>query len=106
MADKTISPRTQEMLTQIRRIQNKGKIDNIEQQRRQWERRVVGHSMNLMKAHENMNPIRLDFTGVNPEENILMAENVFRENAEDNILKQKRFNIMQTREAGNNLKFF
>jgi hypothetical protein len=59
-----------------------------------------------MKAHENMNPINMDFTGVNPEENILMAPSIFKENPENNILRTKKFNIMQTREAGNNLKFF
>ena len=105
-AQNTVSPNTQRLLNDIRRIQNKGKSDNIAQQRRHWERRLVGANTNLMKAHENMINVRMDMTGVNPEENILMAPSVFKESPENNILRTNRFNIMQTREAGNNLKFF
>jgi len=104
-ANNTVSPNTQRLLTQIRRIQNKGKSDNIAQQRRHWERRLVGANTNLMKAHENMINVHMDFTGI-PEDNILMAPNVFKENPDNNILRTNRFNLMQTREAGNNLKFF
>ena len=105
-AEQTISPRTQQMLDTIRRIQNKGKADNIEQQRRIRERNMVGRSMNLMKAHENMINTDMDFTGVS-DENILMAPNTFRENPENNILRNNRgaFSILNTREAGNNLFF-
>ncbi len=108
-ADNTVSPNTQRMLTEIRRIQNKGQRDNIEQQRRIRERNIVGRSMNMMKAHENMTKTDMDFTRL-PDGDlpILAAPNVFREREDgsDNILRQKRFSIMQTREAGNNLNFF
>jgi len=106
-AETTISPNTQRMLDTIRRIQNKGKTDNIEQQRRIRERNMVGRSMNLMKAHENMINTDMDMTGVN-EENILMAPNVFREIQGNHILQNNRgaFSLLNTREAGNNLKFF
>ena len=40
------------------------------------------------------------------ENNILQAESVFKENPENNILRSRRLNLMQTKEAGNNLKFF
>jgi len=104
LAKTTVSPRTQQILVNIRRIQNKGRVDNIEQQRRQHERKLVGQQMNLMKAHENMIQTKMDFTGVNSE-NVLMAPSVFKENAEDNILRSNRPNILQTREAGNTLGF-
>lgn len=104
-AESTISPNTQRMLDHIRRIQLKGQRDNIDQQRRHRERIMVGRSMNMFRAHENMTPTQLDFTGVE-QENILMAPSVFRENPENNILRTNRFNIMQTKEAGHNLKFF
>lgn len=104
LAKTTVSPRTQQILIALRRTQNKAKIDNIEQQRRHHERNMVGRSMNLMKAHENLVPVKLDFTGVNPEENILMAKNVFRENPENNILRSRARNLLDMQE--NNLRFF
>jgi hypothetical protein len=106
-AEKTISPNTQRILDTIRRIQNKGKSDNIEQQRRNRERLIVGRSMNPMKAHENMIDARMDFTGI-PQDNILLAPSVFQENPENNILRNNRggFSILNTRDSGNNLKFF
>jgi len=104
-SDKTLSPSTQKILSQIRRIQNKGKSDNVRQQRILTERKLVERSMNLMNAHKNMQKIELDFTGVNPEENILMAPSVFKENPQNNIMTQRRLNVLQTREGGNQLKF-
>jgi len=105
-SETTISPRTQRMLDTIRRIQNKGKSDNIEQQRRIRERDMVGRSMNLMKAHENMINVDMDMTGVS-NENILMAPNVFTEDGSNNILRNTRGNlsILNTRDAGNDLHF-
>lgn len=105
-AEQTISPNTQRILDTVRRIQNKGKSDNIEQQRRIRERNMVMRSMNLMKAHENMIDTSMDFTGAKPEENILFAPNVFREDMNNNILRSNRPSILSSRETGNNLKFF
>jgi len=105
-ADKSLSPSAREILTRLRRTQNLGKVANIRQQRIQKERRMISEKGNLFKAHTNMIPVRLDFTGVDPSTNILMAPSVFKENPEDNILRPKRLNILQSREAGNNLKFF
>ncbi len=103
-AKKILSPSAQRILTRLRRVQNKGKSDNIRQQRIQEERRIISQKGNLMRAHENMIDVRVDFTGVK-EDNILMAKSVFKENPEDNILRTKRFNILQTREAGNSIGF-
>lgn len=105
LARTTVTPSTQQILVALRRTQNKAKIDNIEEQRRHHERNLVGRSMNLMEAHKNLVPVRIDFTGVS-EDNILSSPSLFKENPEDNILRTKRLNLMQTREAGNNLRFF
>lgn len=104
-AKRTLSPSAQRILTRLRRVQNKGKMDNIRQQRIQEERRMISHKSNLFDAHKNMVDVRMDFTGVTGE-NILNAPSIFRDNPEENILRTKRFNIMQTREAGNSLDFF
>lgn len=107
-AETTISPNTQRLLDRIRRVQNKGKSDNVEMQRRLRERNMVGRSMNLMKSHENLIDVRMDFTGVNPSENILMAPSVFKEDPQNNILRNNRgsLGILNTRDGGNDLKFF
>jgi len=100
-----VTPNTQRILDNIRRIQLKGQRDEITMQRRLRERQLVRKSMSMFKAHENMNKIRLDPTGVS-EDNILKAPNIFAEK-EDNphILKPRRFNLLQTKEAGNSLWF-
>lgn len=105
MADKSLSPSAREILIRLRRTQNLGKLANIRQQRIQKERRMISEKGNLMKAHENMIPVRIDFSGVG-QDNILMAPSIFKENPEDNILRPKRLNILQSREAGTNLRFF
>lgn len=87
------------------RIQNKGRNDIARMNRINRERKALSSMMNLMKAHENMTNVNMDFTGV-PEDNILLAPNTFKENPDDFILKQKRLTLMQTREGGNNLNFF
>lgn len=102
-AEQTVSPRTQRVLDTIRRIQNKGKTDNIEQQRRHRERQMVSDSTNLLKAHENMIDNKMDFTGT--EDNILSAPNIWKENQDNNIMSKRR-NILDTQSFGNNLKFF
>jgi len=104
-ANNTVSPNTQRLLNDIRRIQNKGKSDNIAQKRRNWERRLVGASTNLMHAHQNMINVDMNFTGVDMNENILGAPSVFRENNSENILRQNRPSILNTRDSGNDLHF-
>jgi hypothetical protein len=103
-ADKTLSPSAERILLRLRRVQNKGKADNIRQQRIQAERRMISEKGNLMKAHENMIDVKMDFTGVS-RDNILMAPNTFKENPENNILRQKRPSLLNTKEMGNNLRF-
>lgn len=104
-AEKTIHPNTQRMLENVRKVQLMGKTANIEQQRRNRERNMLAKQMNLMKAHENMTDVKMDFTGVY-EDNILFAPSVFKENPENNILKPRGTSILNTREGGNDLSFW
>jgi len=103
-AETTISPNTQRILDNVRRIQNKGKTDNIEMQRRVRERNMVGRSMNLMRAHENMVDTSMDFTGVG-EDNILKAPSIFKEQPENFILRKRGASILDTKSTGNSLWF-
>ncbi len=88
VAKKHLSPSAERILTRLRRTQNMGKAANIKQQRIQEERRIISQKGNLMKAHENMVDVRLDFSGVS-QSNILMADNTFREDPENNILRKR-----------------
>jgi len=99
-----LSFKTRQELERILQIQNLSKTADMKQQRILRERNILGKSMNLMKAHYNLNKTRLDFSGVT-KDNILSAENIFRDDPEHHILKPKRLNILQTKEAGNDLKF-
>lgn len=104
-ADKTISPNTQNILRRLRRTQLKSKTDDVIMQRRLKERKMVASAGNLLETPFVFKEYQMDITGVH-QDNILLAPSVFRENPEDNILRQNRLNVMQTREAGNNLRFF
>lgn len=101
-----LSPNTKLILENLRNIQTKGFRDDERMMRLIHERRAVAQAGNLLKAHENMKKVSLDFTGVNPEENILFAPNTFKENPEDMILRPKSSNILSTKRDGNNLNFF
>ncbi len=104
-ADKTIHPNTQKILRRLRHIQLKSERDDVEMQRRNKEKRMVASAGNILETPFVFNKHQLDTTGIG-QDNILLAPSVFRENPEDNILRSNKLNIMQTREAGNNLKFF
>lgn len=106
LAQNTVSPNTQRIIDRQRRVQLKGKRDDINQQRIQQERRLVANKGNLLRAHENLHKVEMDFTGVDPSTNILMAPNTFKEIPENKVLRNTgKPNILQTREAGNSLFF-
>jgi len=90
----------------VKRRQQLSRINEEIRRRVNEKKRQLGRTMNLMKAHENMNPVKMDFTGVG-ENNILKAQNVFSTENEqaNNIFKKKRINILQTKEAGNDLRW-
>ena len=105
-ADKTISPNTQKILRRLRYTQLKSERDDVDMQRRLKEKKMVAQAGNIMETPFIFNKHQIDLTGVE-EENILNAPNYFKEREDNpNILKTKKLNIMQTMEAGNNLKFF
>ena len=104
-ADKTIHPNTQRILRKLRHTQLKSERDDVEMQRRNKEKRMVAAAGSILKTPFVFNKHQLDTTGIS-QDNILLAPSVFRENPEDNILRTNKLNIMQTAEAGNNLKFF
>ena len=103
MAQRTISPRTQEILLRLRKTQLKGPRDDLEMQRRLEERRMVADAGNLMKTPFIFKTHQLDVTRV-PEDNILKAPNTFKEDPENFILKKRARNILDTGED-NTLKF-
>tara|TARA_B100001971_G_scaffold212899_1_gene244334 strand:- start:489 stop:1286 length:798 start_codon:yes stop_codon:yes gene_type:complete len=105
MAQTQVSPNTQKILHRLRRTQLKSQSDDVEMQRRLNERRIVDNAGDIMKTPFIFNQHQLDITGV-PEKNILMAKNVFKERVENpNLLRTDKLNILQTGEAGNNLRF-
>ena len=100
-----LSPSVRFELERVRNIQNKGRRDDDRMQRQVRERHILQKTMDLTKSHYNLRPVRMDFTGVS-ENNILKADNVFREDPENNILRNKgRANILDTKSEGNNLFF-
>jgi len=103
--NQTQSPSFKELRDNLLRVQNLGKIAEMKRRRILAEREGISSMANMFKAHENLNKIRLDATGVKAD-NILLAENVFKESLNNpNILKSNRPNILQTRETGNSLFF-
>ena len=101
------SPSLRHQLQQLKAIQNRAKMQDMAKQRQLREARILSDSMNLMKAHKNMNKVDLDFTGVNPDENILMSKNIFKQDKLNNpsIFRKRGFSILDTKGAGNDLMF-
>ena len=101
-----LSPGTQAILQRVLRIQTKSNRDNERMQRILRERRIIRDATDIMKTPNmfKQDSRNLDPTGIR-EDNILMAPNTFKEDPENFILRQKRLNLLQTAEAGNNLKF-
>lgn len=98
----SISPRTQQILLQLRKTQLKSKRDDLENQRRIMERKLVGEAGNLLSTPFIFKDHDLDMTGVDGD-NILKSPPVFKENPENNILRSRGRNILDLRE--NQLRF-
>ena len=100
-----VTPRTQAILDDVRRVQLKGKRDDVNMQRRLRERKMVSNATNIMATPFIFKDNSLDVTNVD-DNNILMAENVFKERPDNQrILSQRSVSILQTKEAGNDLHF-
>lgn len=106
LAQRTVSPNTQRLLDNLRRTQLKAKSDDVEMQRRIRERKMVSHAGSLLNTPFIFKDHNLNMTGVDGD-NILKAPNIFKDTSmgEDNILRQKRLSILQTRAGGNDLGF-
>lgn len=97
-----LSENTQRILNEVMRVQNLGHNAIQRQARIHRERQILSNAMNLMKAHENMTPMPIDFAGVQ-QDNILLAKNIWREQPQNFILKPKKINILS---GENRLRFF
>lgn len=100
-----LSPQTRLILERLMRIQNKGARDEAEMQRRIRERRIVGDASNLLKTPFIFGKDSAKFDVLEMEGNILQAPNVFKEIEENKILRPRGTTILNTKEAGNDLKF-
>lgn len=101
-----LSENTARLLADLRKTQNLSRTRDAEQQRRNRERRIVADAMDLMKTPFIFAHSRMDFTGV-PEDNILNAKNVFKEDKKNNpnILTPRRYSVLDTGKTGFRLKF-
>ena len=109
VAESVVSPHTQAMLEEIKRIQGKSKADDANMQRILRERKMVNQQMNLMNTPNifKSDPNRLNEWLERPETNPLRAQNIFAERPDTpHITQTHRLNLLQTREAGNSLNFF
>lgn len=101
-----ISPNTQMMLDRIRWIQTKGARDNARMQRIVRERRLINQMTDLLRTPSIFGAGSSTINIFDDTNNILKAENLFKENPDNNILRRRRPSILQTRDTGNDLKFF
>lgn len=109
LKNQQLSENTKRMLDRVREIQTRGQRQDDKMQRVLRERRILQDATDLMKTPSLFDSKnrrgKLDFSGVS-EDNILFAPNIFREREDvRNMLRSNRFNILQTKESGNNLKF-
>ena len=86
IAEANVSPNTQMMLEEIKRIQGKGKADDDNMQRILRERKMVNNQMNLMKTPNIFKAIPGQMEGwlERPETNPLRAPNIFAEDRNRN----------------------
>lgn len=106
LAQTTVTPNTQRMIDHIRRVQLKSERDDVEQQRRIRERRMVADAGNLLKTPNIFASDRGRLDILQVEGNILTAPSVFKEMPENRIMRTNRPSVLQAREAGNQLDFF
>lgn len=99
-----LSSNTKLLLENLQRIQTKADRDAEKMSRVVRERRLIQHATDLLKTPNVFAEKRglLDFTGVHSD-NILKAENSFKEQPESFILRKRARNILDTKE--NTLRF-
>jgi hypothetical protein len=101
----SVSPNTLVMIERLKQVQNKAIVDDFEQQRRNKEKRLLADAGNLLRARNLFGPDSAKFNILETEGNILQAPNAFKELPENKILRPRGMNILNTKEAGNDLKF-
>lgn len=102
----TISPNTLRMMAEISRIQNLPKTMDLNQQRIHRERRMVNQQLSLLNTPNMFKPSNRDFDLFDDTYNPLKAPNMFKERRDlPNPLNTRKLNLLQTREAGNDLRF-
>lgn len=102
LKERNLSENTKMLLERILRVKNKKYTDDNRMQRVIRERRIIQDNTDILKAENTFKNAELDFTGVK-QDNILLAPNTFKENPENNLLKNRRRNVLDTRE--NTLRF-
>lgn len=85
----TQSPSFRRLVDRLSFVQTASRRADQRRARLLREREGLGKMQNLMKAHENLNKVELDMTGVDPETNILFAKNVFKEEASNSIFRKR-----------------
>lgn len=101
-----LSPETEAQLAQIAAIQNKSKTDDYRRQRIRREREIIAKSTSILNTPNIFTDTSIDAAQEIPELNPIRAPNVFKERPDNpHILMPQRLNILQTREAGNELRF-
>ena len=101
----TVTPNTMMILDDIRRIQGKAQADDANMQRIKREQRMVGDATNLLKARNLFGADSNKMDLLSTEGTILMAPNVFKEMSGNRIMRTNRHSILNTKDAGNDLRF-
>jgi len=107
LANNTVTPNTQRILDNLKRIQNKAQMDDINQQRVHRERKMVSQQGELLKARNLFGPDSSKINIFDDTNNPLKAENLFAKERQTNVFAPSgRPNILQTAAAGNSIHAF
>lgn len=109
LTETTVTPNTQRILDDVRRIQLKAQMDDLNQQRIQKERRIVANSLDLMKTRNLFASDSNKFQNLLGDDGhiITNAPSLFFNNPNQmNIMRTNRPSILNTGEVSNNLKFW
>lgn len=107
LSKNTITPNTQAILDNLKRIQNKAITDDINQQRVHRERLIVNEQQSLLKARNLFGPDSNKIDIFDDTRNPLKAENMFAQERQNNVFGPTgRPTLLQTAETGNRFSAF
>jgi len=94
-------------IEKTRRVQEMGKVQEYRNRRIQALKRLLSQQANIMKAPPKIDA-NMDYLSTDASNNILKTPHLFSENNPNNVnlMKSNKLNVLQTREANNNLRFF